>query len=386
MAERTELIDPKSPGSSAPVVEEAKAPVVEDKKPAATADQPTPADQTTQAGAEIDPGSLLDLPGAGTDLDNPAELDGLIEQTAAEDLDGGIGPAEQTDSSLSDHGGLAYDDVELDTDPSLIDEELFTSEAPVGGLDGRNDADSGVGGPGASGDPGSSGPDAYGGWQGGLEGSAGKLSESQRAVLKMFDEQAKEAAARGDEEAVSNVADQTQQFLIDEGVKQEAPDVLKAGAGALTGNPVETNADGEVLNNSGPAVTNPGGTLGEFADWLSGNASTEHSEALRQATDEADRNAAAKEDYGEGSAGLPDHVADPASGDWIDEYESRKWDLETGGGITDPTDEINSINGPAPSNDGSDFVAEYEAGYAEPEYDDTPPDSHLDWEFGESGA
>jgi hypothetical protein len=285
-------------------------------------------------------------------------------------------------------GAPAYDTVPdlAGTDPTAMDpqlEAILNAEDTSGGLDGRNDAQLDTGGPT---DPNAEAP------AGGLEGAAGKANARQQDVLDAFKEKAFEAAEKGDYGTADKIAEQANQFMIDEGIK-EAPAETTTGAGtelitgftSLGGGPKQVwdPEKGEVVQVDGTSES--GGTVyGSEATQMNQSgtaASGDGGEGTKPST-----TTGANEDRTEDSGGLPDHLRDPSAG-IDDEHEAIRWESELGGDV-DPHPEADHTAFVGEINAGSaeDYTAEYEEGHVEPDpADAAAPDPNLDWEFMEGG-
>jgi hypothetical protein len=94
---------------------------------------------------DIGPDDTVDLrdeatiPSKSGPMDDPAALDGAFDAVTTEDLKAEVGTA-GGDSSLPDVGEISYDSIDLESDKDLFTDDMLSSDAPIGGLDGRNDA------------------------------------------------------------------------------------------------------------------------------------------------------------------------------------------------------------------------------------------------------
>jgi hypothetical protein len=338
----------------------------------------------------IDPAELVDTP---TDPDGlgPQGEGGAIPEpdVAAEDHASGVaGDKVGSDDLTIDRSPAGpMEGFDAKYDPADLDEFLEQKHG-YGGADGRNPA-SDSGGPTQPADdvPGDSSSPIGGNPYRGLEGAAGKLPAHQQAYLDQLRNDAQTAAANGDFDAANDAAAKTEKYLVEIG--QNAPpsdDVsekpgleLVSNYGSGSGGPKQVwDTEKQEI------VMVPEGTETDHQNFGSEGAQmkkTGTNAGGNQDTPSPDPNGGLNEDRGvEGDA--PDFHSG-----FTELYRGLKLEDALGGDIDpNPTDDSagTTYDGPPPSADPTDVVANYgedyngtEADTSRVSADDAVPDEEF---------
>lgn len=379
MARRTEQEEPRVPKTTV-------------DRTTADPSVPTGPAGAAAAGQALDPQDLIDRPGEQGTLGDQGEGSAIPEHEAPEagSVEAIGGDAVGIEGPTTDHGDIEQvgggpasigDMAELD--------DLLAGNQGYGGLDGRNDA-------GDAGHRGSAGevPD-FGAGSGGIgnphagildKSAAGKLPSHQQAVLDQYNQEARDAAAKGDFDAANEAAEKTQNFLAEIGAGPPA-----SGDGG--GKP-------ELITNFGSGQAGPKQVWdpekGEVVIVEEGT-ETEHEEYVSESAQLKATGTAASSPQDDGSSPPPDEgdLAEdqtPDSGteapdlhsDFYDQYQDMKFDAIRGADVDpNPNADYASVTGD-PDTDHTDLHAEYGEGYEPVDPDayegreiDTVPDEEF---------
>ena len=305
-----------------------------------------------------------------------------------------------TDDYFGDVTDRNDETIELDTfrpDQSNAGLEEILQNGSSGGLDGRNDAASGVGGTGAI--PEGVSTNAMGGLVKGT--GIGYASEETGEEPSLFEKIVNFFTGGDDEDGssttVGEAAEPSDEGSGAAGNTGTAVDAGKTASGGLTTSPTAKQTPsgratgglvGFLLTAFTANTDSPDSKRNEFNGWAAfvgaanGKAPLAGSQNLDEETAAVVRG---ENDTNKGltpeQQGLPAHLRDPSAG-WGDETARRKWAFKTGGGITDPTDDVVAqYDGPPPSNNQEDLTAQYEGPRVDPSQLPTQIKDNRDWEY-----
>ncbi len=334
-----------------------ESPWVESTETGSTASQSThtesmPTGPGTAVHADREAGVTVD---AGRP-DRFAEESPLDERMGAEDLAVDPRASQIGDVQLEPGADMAYDTIEAPagSDPAdfinEFDEAMAAGDAP-GGLDGRNDS---VASGGHGTDPNAEPP------AGGLEGAAGRYPDHINAVLDQQRAAALQAAADGNFEEADRIAGETQQFLIDNGLKEAPSDepttelITNFGSGTDDPKQVWDSETGEVVEVSADTENEsvPMGTEAEQLKQTGTAASGDGGEGTSTPSNSTGANKLTTED----DAGVDDHIRDPSQG-WGDEHEAIRWATATGGAVDPPPEDVGTYTTDTMDADPDDMIS-----------------------------
>ncbi|MEO1056480.1 MAG: hypothetical protein AAFY28_06135 [Actinomycetota bacterium] len=308
----------------------------------------------------------------------------LDDTVTAEQLAGEIDPrgSDIGDARFETGSDMADDTIEAPagTDPADFindfDEAMAAGDAP-GGLDGRNDS---VASGGHATDPNAEAP------TGGLEGAAGRYPDHINAVLEQQRDAALKAAADGNFEEADRIAGETQQFLIDSGLKDAPPEetptemITNFGSGTSDNKQVWDPEAGEVVEVSADTESEsvPMGTVAEQLKQTGTAASGDGGEGTNAPSNSTGANKLTTED----DAGMDDHIRDPSRG-WGDEHSEIRWETATGGAVDPPPEEVGSWTTDTIDADPDDMISQPVGPEDAAPYGEVPDeiDDDIDHEF-----